>query len=98
CFGDKIELEVERCTSDHGRSVCLNKSPNKHIFDHVWCRPGRTDVIGLTSDNAPVQASATKLAFSPSDLTAFLACEHLTALDLRGARGESLSRILDEDP
>ena len=37
------------------------------------------------------------LGFSPSDLTAYLACEHLTQLGLRVARHE-LRRPHDDDP
>jgi predicted RecB family nuclease len=44
-----------------------------------------------------VRASAAKLALSPSDLTDFLACEHLTALDLRAARHE-IERTVADDP
>ncbi|TMK26106.1 MAG: TM0106 family RecB-like putative nuclease, partial [Actinobacteria bacterium] len=44
-----------------------------------------------------MRASAAKLALSPSDLTDFLACEHLTALDLRAARHE-IERTVADDP
>jgi uncharacterized protein len=44
-----------------------------------------------------VQASAAKPAFSPSDLTAFLACEHLTGLELRASRRE-IERPVVDDP
>ena len=37
------------------------------------------------------------LTFSPSDLTAYLECEHLARLDLEVARGE-LVKPLVEDP
>src|SRR5436305_9327533 len=35
-----------------------------------------------------MQLSRGQLSLSPSDVTAFLACEHLTTLQLRVARGE----------
>jgi hypothetical protein len=38
-----------------------------------------------------------RLSLSPSDLSAFLACEHLTALDLRAVR-RALERPVVEDP
>ncbi len=34
---------------------------------------------------------ADRLHLSPSDVTAFLACEHLTTLSLAHARGENLT-------
>src|SRR5205823_2476008 len=37
---------------------------------------------------AVVREIAERLSFSPSDLNDFLECEHLTALELRRARGE----------
>src|SRR2546429_9596539 len=44
-----------------------------------------------------MQAAASSMVLSPSRLSDFLACEHLTALDLRLARGD-LERALIDDP
>ena len=44
--------------------------------------------MSFTSDNGDVQAHNGQLRFSPTDLNAFLACEHLTTLQLAVARGE----------
>src|SRR5437588_5037816 len=52
----------------------------------------------LTSDNTAVQDRDGKLVFSPSDLADYLACEHLTALEVRRAGGEKLGRTEIDDP
>jgi uncharacterized protein len=44
-----------------------------------------------------MQQRDSRLVFSPSDLNAFLACEHLTALELAVARGE-LARPERDNP
>jgi uncharacterized protein len=44
-----------------------------------------------------VRLSADRLAFSPSDLTAYLACAHLTQVELRVAHGE-LARPRRDEP
>src|SRR6516165_12006198 len=44
-----------------------------------------------------MQFARNGLTFSPSDLSAFLACPHLTQLDLQGARGQ-LVRPERDDP
>jgi predicted RecB family nuclease len=44
-----------------------------------------------------VRSSGRRLAFSPSDLSDFLACEHLTTLELRVARGGLPRREAAED-
>jgi hypothetical protein len=43
-----------------------------------------------------VRTTADALSFSPSDLTAYLACEHLTQLELKVARRE-LAKLQRED-
>jgi uncharacterized protein len=42
-----------------------------------------------------VQLRDRRLSFSPSDLTAFLACAHLTTLELAAARGEVARPAVD---
>jgi predicted RecB family nuclease len=42
-----------------------------------------------------VQLHDSRLSFSPSDLTAFLACQHLTTLELAAARGELARPAVD---
>ena len=44
-----------------------------------------------------MQQSDGSILFSPSDLNAFLECEHLTQLELAVARRE-LARPVDENP
>ena len=43
-----------------------------------------------------VRAADDQLSFSPSDVTAYLACEHLTQLELKVARGEILEPHVED--
>jgi predicted RecB family nuclease len=45
-----------------------------------------------------MRADGSKLTFSPSDLSAFLACEHLTQLELAVARGQADEPEKIDDP
>ena len=38
-----------------------------------------------------------RLRLTPSDVTAYLACEHLTALSLRAARGEITTPTVEDE-
>src|SRR5438876_7842143 len=50
--------------------------------------PAHTSTVSNLTDNAVVRSDAERLLFSPSDLSGFLACPHLTTLELLVARGE----------
>ena len=44
-----------------------------------------------------MQLLADRLRLSPSDVTAYLACEHLTTLSLRAARGEVEAPVFEDE-
>ena len=44
-----------------------------------------------------MKLEADRIQLSPSDLTAYLACEHLTTLSMRAARGEIVPPGVDNE-
>lgn len=52
------------------------------------CEAGRVAACRSVRNASHVRLHADRLQLSPSDVTAFLACEHLTTLSLAQARGE----------
>jgi predicted RecB family nuclease len=76
-----------------GRFFCRLRLTVYDVDSEAWPRPEARARV----DNPVVKQRNNSILFSPSDLNAFLECEHLTQLELAVARHE-LERPIDENP